>query len=98
MHQNVFICQSLILSCFEPPQRENKIVYSELIPFCECTSMKLMRARAKLRIETVPSDDGTRSRSSGFLAAIDGRNVTRAFFHVLQSVFCRTQKHHRTSA
>ena len=30
MHQNVLICQSLILSCFEPTPRRNKIVYSEL--------------------------------------------------------------------
>src|SRR6266850_8384272 len=30
MHQNVSICQSLILSCFEPTPKRNKIVYSEL--------------------------------------------------------------------
>src|SRR6188508_2491666 len=30
MHQNVSVCQSLILSCFEPTPRRNKIVYSEL--------------------------------------------------------------------
>ena len=28
MHQNVSICQSLILSCFEPTPKRNKIVYS----------------------------------------------------------------------
>ncbi|HEX8337678.1 MAG TPA: hypothetical protein VF621_13170, partial [Pyrinomonadaceae bacterium] len=32
MHQNVSVCQSLILSCFDttPETRRNKIVYSEL--------------------------------------------------------------------
>ena len=30
MHQNVSVCQSLVLSCFEPDARRNKIVYSDL--------------------------------------------------------------------
>jgi kynureninase len=30
MHQNVSVCQSVILSCFEPDARRNKIVYSDL--------------------------------------------------------------------
>ena len=30
MHQNVSICQSLILSCFDPEPPRNKVVYSEL--------------------------------------------------------------------
>src|SRR5207244_3104063 len=61
MHQNVSICQSLILSCFLPlpaNSKRNKIVYSELnFP----SVMYVYEAHARehgLRIETVKSDDG----------------------------------------
>jgi kynureninase len=45
MHQNVSICQSLILSCFEPQGKRNKIVYSDLeFPSCH---VRLRSARAR---------------------------------------------------
>src|SRR3989440_2454432 len=61
MHQNVSVCQSLILSCFDPQPPRNKrrkIVYSELnFP----SVMYVYEAHARehgLRIEAVKSDDG----------------------------------------
>src|SRR5437016_13133186 len=61
MHQNVSICQSLILSCFLPlPEnsKRRKIVYSELnFP----SVMYVYEAHAPehgLQIETVKSDEG----------------------------------------
>ncbi|HEX7721431.1 MAG TPA: hypothetical protein VF397_04690, partial [Pyrinomonadaceae bacterium] len=61
MHQNVSICQSLILSCLLPlthnPKR-NKIVCEEL-NFPSVMYVYDAHARAhNLRIETVKSDDG----------------------------------------
>lgn len=83
MHQNVSVCQSLILSCFEPTPRRNKIVYSELnFP----SVMYVYEAHArdnKLRIETVASDDGITIPLERFLAAIDEETLLVPFSHVL---------------
>ncbi|HEY3040568.1 MAG TPA: aminotransferase class V-fold PLP-dependent enzyme [Pyrinomonadaceae bacterium] len=83
MHQNVSICQSLILSCFEPTPRRNKIVYSELnFP----SVMYVYEAHArndKLRIETVKSDDGITIPLERFLDAIDEETLLVPFSHVL---------------
>jgi kynureninase len=83
MHQNVSICQSLILSCFEPTPKRNKIVYSELnFP----SVMYVYEAHArnnKLRIETVASDDGITIPLERFLAAIDEETLLVPFSHVL---------------
>ncbi len=83
MHQNVSICQSLILSCFEPTPKRNKIVYSELnFP----SVMYVYEAHARnqrLRIETVPSDDGITINLDKFLAAIDEETLLVPFSHVL---------------
>jgi len=83
MHQNVSICQSLILSCFEPTPKRNKIVYSELnFP----SVMYVYEAHArnnKLRIETVASDDGITVPLERFLAAIDEETLLVPFSHVL---------------
>ena len=83
MHQNVSICQSLILSCFEPTPQRNKIVYSELnFP----SVMYVYEAHArnnKLRIETVPSDDGNTISLDRFLEAIDEQTLLVPFSHVL---------------
>ncbi|MEJ7709359.1 MAG: hypothetical protein WKF84_05755 [Pyrinomonadaceae bacterium] len=58
MHQNVSVCQSLILSCFNPVPQRNKIVYPEL----EFPSvMYVYEAHAKdgrFRIEKIASEDG----------------------------------------
>ena len=83
MHQNVSICQSLILSCFEPTPKRNKIVYSEL-NFPSVMYVYEAHARAgKLRIETVPSDDGITIDLDRFLAAIDEETLLVPFSHVL---------------
>ncbi len=83
MHQNVSICQSLILSCFEPTPKRNKIVYSELnFP----SVMYVYEAHArnnKLRIQTVPSDDGITISLDRFLEAIDEETLLVPFSHVL---------------
>jgi kynureninase len=83
MHQNVSICQSLILSCFEPNPRRNKIVYSELnFP----SVMYVYEAHArndKLRIHTVASDDGITVPLERFLEAIDEETLLVPFSHVL---------------
>ena len=83
MHQNVSICQSLILSCFEPTPKRNKIVYSELnFP----SVMYVYEAHARdrnLRIETVKSDDGITVPLDRFLEAIDEETLLVPFSHVL---------------
>jgi len=86
MHQNVSVCQSLILSCFLPlPQnsKRNKIVYSELnFP----SVMYVYEAHARghnLRIETVKSDDGITVPLDRMLAAIDEETLLVPISHVL---------------
>lgn len=83
MHQNVSICQSLILSCLEPKPERNKIVYSEL-NFPSVMYVYEAHARdGKLRIETVPSDDGITVSLERFLEAIDEETLLVPFSHVL---------------
>ncbi|MFN2498294.1 MAG: aminotransferase class V-fold PLP-dependent enzyme [Pyrinomonadaceae bacterium] len=83
MHQNVSICQSLILSCLEPTPKRNKIVYSEL-NFPSVMYVYEAHARdGKLRIETVPSDDGITVSLERFLDAIDEETLLVPFSHVL---------------
>jgi kynureninase len=83
MHQNVSICQSLVLSCFEPTPKRNKIVYSELnFP----SVMYVYEAHARngnLRIESVKSDDGITVPLERMLAAIDAETLLVPFSHVL---------------
>jgi kynureninase len=83
MHQNVSVCQSLILSCFEPTPKRNKIVYSEL-NFPSVMYVYESHARGgKLRIETVSSDDGITVPLQRFLDAIDEETLLVPFSHVL---------------
>jgi len=86
MHQNVSVCQSLILSCFDPEHSEpkrNKIVYSEL----EFPSVKYVyeaHARGgRFRIEKVKSDDGITVPLERMLAAIDEETLLVPISHVL---------------
>ena len=93
MHQNVSICQSLILSCFEPTPQRNKIVYSELnFP----SVMYVYEAHARsgnLRIETVKSDDGITVPLERMLDAIDETTLLVPFSHVLfKSAFLQDAK------
>lgn len=83
MHQNVSICQSLVLSCLEPTPKRNKIVYSEL-NFPSVMYVYEAHARdGKLRIETVKSDDGITVSLDRMLAAIDETTLLVPFSHVL---------------
>jgi kynureninase len=86
MHQNVSICQSLILSCFlpvPPNSKRNKIVYDELnFP----SVMYVYESHARdggLRIETVKSDDGISVPLERLLAAIDEETLLVPISHVL---------------
>lgn len=83
MHQNVSICQSLILSCFDPTPARNKIVYSEL-NFPSVMYVYEAQARhGRLRIETVKSDDGITVPLERMLAAIDDETLLVPISHVL---------------
>lgn len=96
MHQNVSICQSLILSCLLPltdnPQR-NKIVCEEL-NFPSVMYVYEAHARAhNLRIETVKSDDGITIPLRRMLAAIDEETLLVPISHVLfKSAFLQDAK------
>jgi kynureninase len=93
MHQNVSICQSLLLSCFEPTPERNKIVYSEL-NFPSVMYVYEAHARdGRLRIETVGSDDGMTVSLEKLLAAIDESTLLVPISHVLfKSAFLQDAK------
>jgi kynureninase len=83
MHQNVSICQSLILSCFDPQPPRNKIVYSEL-NFPSVMYVYEAHARAgRLRIEMVKSDDGITVPLERYIEAIDEETLLVPISHVL---------------
>ncbi|HEX8847335.1 MAG TPA: aminotransferase class V-fold PLP-dependent enzyme [Pyrinomonadaceae bacterium] len=83
MHQNVSICQSLIISCFDPVPPRNKIVYSEL-NFPSVMYVYEAHARhGRLRIEKVKSEDGIRVPLERMLAAIDEETLLVPISHVL---------------
>ena len=82
MHQNVSVCQSVILSCFDLGGRRNKIVYEELnFP----SVMYVYEAHRDLgaRIGTVPSDDGITVPLDRLLAAIDEETLLVPLSHVV---------------
>ena len=96
MHQNVSICQSLILSCLLPPaanSKRNKIVCEEL-NFPSVMYVYAAHAGAhNLRIETVKSDDGITIPIERMLAAIDEETLLVPISHVLfKSAFLQNAK------
>ncbi len=93
MHQNVSVCQSLVISCLEPTPQRNKIVYSEL-NFPSVMYVYEAHARdGKLRIEIVKSDDGITVPLERMLAAIDETTLLVPFSHVLfKSAFLQDAK------
>jgi kynureninase len=93
MHQNVSVCQSLVLSCLEPTPQRNKIVYSEL-NFPSVMYVYEAHARdGKLKIEIVESDDGITVPLERMLAAIDETTLLVPFSHVLfKSAFLQDAK------
>ena len=86
MHQNVSVCQSLILSCLLPQpahSRRHKIVYEEL-NFPSVMYVYEAHARAHgLRVERVRSDDGITLPLDRMLAAIDEDTLLVPISHVL---------------
>jgi len=83
MHQNVSICQSLILSCLDPQPQRNKIVY-EALNFPSVMYVYQAHARdGRFRIETVPSPDGITIPLERMLEAIDEETLLVPISHVL---------------
>src|SRR2546425_7553169 len=96
MHQNVSICQSLILSCLLPTpanSRRRKIVCEEL-NFPSVMYVYDAHARAhNLRIVTVKSEDGITIPLRRMLAAIDEETLLVPISHVLfKSAFLQDAK------
>jgi len=82
MHQNVSICQSVLLSCFDLSARRNKIVYEDLnFP----SVMYVYEAHRALgaRVVTVPSADGMTVPLEQFLEAIDEETLLVPLSHVI---------------
>jgi kynureninase len=82
MHQNVSVCQSVILSCFDLGGARNGIVYEELnFP----SVMYVYEAHRTLgaRIVTVASDDGMTVPLERFLDAIDETTLLVPLSHVI---------------
>jgi len=103
MHQNVSVCQSVILSCFDFSGRRNRIVYEELnFP----SVMYVYEAQRALgaRITTVPSDDGITIDPGRMLEAIDEETLLVPISHVLfksafvQDVAAITRRAHEVGA
>lgn len=107
MHQNVSICQSLILSSLlplSPGSKRTRIVYEEL-NFPSVMYVYEAHARAHgLRIETVKSDDGITMPLERMLAAIDEETLLVPMSHVLfksaylQDAKAITQRAHEVGA
>jgi kynureninase len=85
MHQNVSVCQSVILSCFDttPQTRRNKIVYSELEFPSVMYAYEAHARDGRFRIEKVKSDDGITAPLEPLLAAIDEETLLVPVSHVL---------------
>jgi kynureninase len=85
MHQNVSVCMSVILSCFDttPDTRRNKVVYSELEFPSVMYAYEAHARDGRLRIEKVKSDDGVTVPLERLLAAIDEETLLVPLSHVL---------------
>ena len=82
MHQNVSVCQSVILSCFDFSGPRNKIVYEDLnFP----SVMYVYEAHRDLgaRVEMVQSEDGMTVPLDRYLAAIDETTLLVPLSHVI---------------
>jgi len=82
MHQNVSVCQSLILSCFDLGGSRNKIVYDDLnFP----SVMYVYEAHAALgaRIHMIKSPDGITVPLDRLLEAIDEQTLLVPISHVI---------------
>jgi kynureninase len=99
MHQNVSVCQSVILSCFDLSGRRNKIVYEDL----NFPSVMYVYEASGGRVVQVPSD-GMRVPLDRFLEAIDEETLLVPLSHVVfksghvQDVAAITRRAHEVGA
>src|SRR6476646_275422 len=107
MHQNVSICQSLILSALlpQPPNSKRNMIVFEELNFPSVMYVYEAHARAHgLRIERVKSDDGITMSLDRMLAAIDEETLLVPISHVLfksgflQNAKAITQRAHEVGA
>ena len=83
MHQNVSICQAIVISCFDLSARRNKIVYEALnFPSVMYVYEAHVRA-AGARLVEVPSDDGITIDTQRMVDAIDEETLLVPISHVL---------------
>ena len=83
MHQNVSVCQAIILSCFDLSQRRNKIVY-EAMNFPSVMYVYDAHAEAAgANVVRVPSDDGITIDTQRMIDAIDEDTLLVPMSHVL---------------
>jgi kynureninase len=103
MHQNVSVCQALILSCFEFGGRRNKIVY-EALNFPSVMYVYEAHRALGARVVTVESSDGISVPLERMLAAIDEETLLVPLSHVLfksgfvQDVAAITRRAHEVGA
>jgi kynureninase len=82
MHQNVSICQSMILSCLDFSGRRNKIV-SESMNFSSNLYIYHAMEKQGARFVTVPTEDGMTIPIEKMLEAIDEETLLVSVSHVL---------------
>jgi kynureninase len=104
MHQNVSVCQSIIISCFDLSRKRNKIVY-EAMNFPSVMYVYEAHARAAgARIVEVASDDGITIDTQRMVDAIDDETLLVPISHVLfksaylQDVKAIVEKAHKVGA
>jgi kynureninase len=82
MHQNVSVCQAIVLSCFEFSSPRNRIVYEDL-NFPSVMYVYEAHRAVGAEVVTVPSHDGITVPLDRFLAAIDERTLLVPLSHVV---------------
>ena len=104
MHQNVSVCQSIIISCFDLSRKRNKIVY-EAMNFPSVMYVYEAHARAAgARIVEVPSEDGITIDTQKMIEMIDDETLLVPISHVLfksaylQDVKAIVEKAHKVGA
>lgn len=103
MHQNVSVCQSLVLSCFDFDGPRNKIVYEDLNFPSVMYVYEAQRGRGA-QVQMVPSEDGIKVSLERMLEAIDERTLLVPLSHVIfksgyiQDVAAITRRAHEVGA
>jgi kynureninase len=83
MHQNVSVCQSLVLSCLEPTSTRNKVVFSDLEFPSVMYVYEAHARRGEIELQIVESPDGMTVPTELMLEAIDERTLLVPISHVL---------------